>query len=285
MNTQPYIHDINPENFNTMVLDNSRRGPVMVFYWSPNAGPCMRLLPRLVKLCDDFGGRFFLTLMNTDTYQDFAKQQGVISIPTVRIYHREELAETVHGAYSEQFFRNIIEKYLPHAAQGGRLEVAKAYQQGALEKSVALMEISAKTAPDDHRIRLDQAKVLVQQGNHAQALAVLETLPNSAFNDPEIDLLVTHLRFIQIAQQAPSIDALKQALEVNPNDMHLRYQLSAGLLMQDDYSGALQQLSEIVDNESPLKEQARRGMLAIFALLGPDHELCKRFARGQRPSP
>ncbi len=285
MNTPPYIRDINPENFNTMVLDNSRRGPVMVFYWSPNAGPCMRLLPRLVKLCDDFGGRFLLTLINTDTYQDFAKQQGVISIPTVRIYDREQLAETVHGAFSEQMFRNIIEKYLPRAAQGDRLEAAKAYQQGALEKSVALMDHAAKTAPDDHRIQLDQAKILVQQGNHAQALEVLETLPTSAFDDPEIDLLATHLRFVQIAQQAPSVDALRQALGVNPNDMHARFQLSAGLLMQDDYSGALEQLSEIAGNESPLKEQARRGMIAIFALLGPDHELCKRFAPVQPSSP
>ena len=256
----------------------------MVFYWSPNAGPCMRLLPRLVKLCDDLGGRFLLALMNTDSHQDFVKQQGVISIPTVRIYHRAKLAETIHGAYSEQLFRNTIEKYLPLTARRGRWETAKAYQQGTFDGSVAIMDHAAKTSPDNHRIRLDQAKVLVRQGNHAQALAVLEKLPNSAFNDPEIDLLATHLQFIQIAQQATSTDALKQALETNPNDMHSRYQLSACLLIQDDYSGALEQLSEIVKrNESPLKEQAHRGMLAIFALLGPDHELCKRFKSVQHP--
>jgi putative thioredoxin len=284
MNTPQYIHDISPETFNTIVLDNSKRGPVMVFYWSPNAGPCMRLLPRLIKLCDDFGGRFLLTLMNTDTYQDFAKQQGIISIPTVRIYHREKLAETVHGAYSEQMFRNTIEKYLPRAARRDRLEAAQAYQRGAMEQSVALMDHAAKTMPDDHRIRLDQAKVLVQQGNYAEALDVLEKLPNSAFNDPEIDLLATHLRFVRTAHQAPSVDTLKQAVESNPNDLRSRYQLSACLLVQDDYSGALEQLSKIVENESPLKEPAHRGMLSIFALLGPDHELCKRFARAHPPS-
>lgn len=285
MNTPQYIHDINPDNFNTMVLDNSRSGPVMVFYWSPNAGPCMRLLPRLVKLCDDFGGSFLLTLMNTDTYHHFAKQQGVVSIPTVRIYHREKLVETVHGAYSEQLFRNTIEKYLPRTAQRDRLEATKAYQHGALDESVAIMDHVAKTAPDDHRVRLDQAKILVRQGNHARALEVLEKLPNSAFNDPEIDLLATHLRFIQIARHAPSIIALKQALELNPNDPHSRYQLSACLLVQDDYAGALEQLSEIAESESSLREQARRGMLSIFALLGPDHELCKRFKRVQRATP
>ncbi len=257
----------------------------MVFYWSPNAGPCMRLLPHLVKLCDDFGGRFLLTLMNTDTHRDFARQQGVISIPTVRIYHREKLAETVHGAYSEQFFRNTIDKYLPRVAQRGGLQAAKAYQKRALDESVVIMDHAAKTAPDDHRIRLNQAKVLVQQGNHAQALEVLEKLPRAAFKDPEIDLLAAHLRFIQIAHQAPSIDTLKQALEVNPNDPHSRYQLSACLLMQDDYAGALEQLSEIAESESPLKEQARRGMFSIFALLGPDHELCRRFKSVQHTTP
>lgn len=282
MSTPQYIHDINPQNFNTMVLDNSRRGPVMVFYWSPNAGPCMRLLPRLVKLCDDFGGRFLLTLMNTDDFQDFVKQQDVISIPTVRIYHHEKLAETVHGAFSEQLFRKTIEKYLPRTAQQVRLDAAGAHRQGALDESVALADHAAKTAPDDHRTRLDQAKALVRQGNYSRALDVLQTLPNSAFSNPEIDLLATHLRFIRAAQQARSTDALKRAIALNPNDMHSRFELSACLLVEDDYAGALEQLSEIEEDESPLKEQARRGMLAIFAILGPDHDLCKRFERVQR---
>ncbi len=273
-----YIHDIKPEDFAAMVLENSRRGPVMVCYWSPNAGPCMRLLPTLVKLCDDFGGRFLLTLLNTDDYREFAKRQGVISIPTVRIYHLEKLAETVHGAYSEQLFASTINKYLPVAVQE-QIRAANAYRQGALDRSASLMERAARTAPQKHRIRLDQAKILVQQGRHTQALEVLEGMPEEAFDDPEIDLLAMHLRFIDTAQQAPPIDALKQAVAKNSHDAHSRYQLSACLLMQDDYSGALEQLSEIAQKESPLKEQARRGMLAIFALLGPDHELCKRFAR------
>lgn len=257
----------------------------MVLYWSPNAGPCMRLLPRLVKLCDDFDGRFLLTLINTDNHQDFVQQLGVFSIPTVHIYSHEKLEETVRGAYSEQLFRNTIEKYLPVATRPDRVEAAKAYRQGAWDKSVALMDHAAKIAPDDYRIRLDQAKILVRQGHHFQALDVLEKLPRDAFNDPEIDLLATHLRFIRTAQEAPSTDALKRWLEDNPNDMHSRYQLSACLLVQGDYAGALEQLSEIAGNESPLREQARRGMLSIFALLGPDHVLCKRFKRMQHPSP
>ncbi len=257
----------------------------MVFYWSPNAGPCMRLLPRLVKLCDDLGGRFLLTLLNTETHQHFAKQQGVISIPTVRIYSNEKLAESVHGAYSEQVLRKTIEKYLPYATPRGQAEATKASQQGTFDNVMTHMERTAETPPADHRFRLDQAKILVQKGNHAQALQVLETLPKSAFDDPEVDLLANHLRLICVAQQAPAIDALKRAVETNPKDVHARFQLSACLLTRDDYSGALEHLAEIANDTSALTEQARRGILAILALLGPDHELCKHFQNVQRSTP
>ena len=49
----------------------------------------MMLLPRLVKLADDYSGRFLLTLLNCDQYKTFSKEQGVISIPTVQIYVRK----------------------------------------------------------------------------------------------------------------------------------------------------------------------------------------------------
>lgn len=52
-NNPPYIFEANPSNFKTLVLENSEKGPVMVYYWSPRAGPCMKLMPRLIRLADE----------------------------------------------------------------------------------------------------------------------------------------------------------------------------------------------------------------------------------------
>jgi thioredoxin-like negative regulator of GroEL len=73
-----------------MVLQNSGKGPVTMYCWPSNAGPCMMLLPRLVKLAVAYSGRFLLTLLNCDQYKLFSKDQGVISIPTVQVYVRDD---------------------------------------------------------------------------------------------------------------------------------------------------------------------------------------------------
>ena len=69
-----YITDCTRENFSQRVLANSAKGPVLVNYWSPRAGPCLMLLPRLVKLAGEFSGRFLLVLVNTDELGPLARR-------------------------------------------------------------------------------------------------------------------------------------------------------------------------------------------------------------------
>ncbi len=65
----PLIFDGTEENFEALVLENSILGPVLVNYWSPKAGPCLRLYPVLDKLIHEFGGKFLLVNVNTDKHR------------------------------------------------------------------------------------------------------------------------------------------------------------------------------------------------------------------------
>ena len=100
----------------------------------------------------------------------------------------EKLAETVRGSYSEQLFRGVVEK-LPRTASHIRTEAARAYGTCAMDKCLSLIKQTAQAAPDDYRLALDQAKVLVQQGHYVEAAKLLGSLPDDAHQDPEIELL------------------------------------------------------------------------------------------------
>jgi len=80
MATTPHVIEGSAELFPPLVLENSERGPVLVYYWSPRAGPCMMLMPRLLKLAGEIGGRFLLVLLNTDEFGQLSRSQGVVSI-------------------------------------------------------------------------------------------------------------------------------------------------------------------------------------------------------------
>ena len=74
MNLLPYVFDASRENFDGLVLGNSARGLVLVHFWSPKAGPCMVLMPRLVKLATEYGGKFLLVMLNTDELGALARE-------------------------------------------------------------------------------------------------------------------------------------------------------------------------------------------------------------------
>ncbi|WP_424946653.1 tetratricopeptide repeat protein [Candidatus Spongiihabitans sp.] len=256
MTGQNYIFDITPQSFNAMVLENSIKGPVLLYHWSEHAAPCMKLLPRLVKLADDYGGRFLLMLIDTDRFKNFSNDQGVISIPTVQVYFREKIIDTIHGAYSEKHFRSAIEKALPRPRH--------ALISGSSERS-------------RFRAQLDKAKRWVENGEVLKAAAILDKLPAQAMQDPEIELLYTHLDMIRMAQLAPDLKTLQKNLIENPDDAEVKFKMAARHLVNDEFDAALQTLTSLRESENHrVKSRAIRSTMAIFALLGESHPLVKK---------
>jgi thioredoxin-like negative regulator of GroEL len=68
-----YVFDATANNFRALVLANSDKGPVVVNFWSPRAGPCLMLMSRLLKLADEFRGRFLLVRLDTDAFGRLAQ--------------------------------------------------------------------------------------------------------------------------------------------------------------------------------------------------------------------
>ena len=97
----PYIHAANSDNFKSMVLDNSRKGPVLVNFWSRKAGPCLRLYPVLDKLVHQLKGRFLLVNIDVDNEFVVTREYGIKSVPTLKLFRNGVVVESKHGYQSE----------------------------------------------------------------------------------------------------------------------------------------------------------------------------------------
>ncbi len=73
-------------------------GPVMVEFFSPRCGHCLRLAPILNELASVYAGRVKFVLLNIDQEQKIASQQGVNGTPTLVFYNRGKLVDRVVGA-------------------------------------------------------------------------------------------------------------------------------------------------------------------------------------------
>lgn len=280
MKKSPFVFDATPANFNKLVLENSDKGPVLVYYWSPRAGPCMILLPRLIQLVTEYGGKFLLVMLNTDEHGRMAKDQGVNSVPTVRFYRNGQLVDTIRGAESNQAFRRILDKFVARESDVAHAISLRAYQEGDVERACALLAKAALDEPANPRIPVDLAKLLVVKGDYAQAEALLKKLPAEIREDAEIAALLAHVGFLCVAQNAPGVEVLEQKIAANPADSEARYSLAALKLLHDDYEGAMLQLLEIVRHDRSFRNNAgRKGLIAVFNILGKTGENNELVAR------
>jgi putative thioredoxin len=278
MGVSPYVFDASAENFRALVLGNSDKGPVLVNYWSPRAGPCLMLMPRLVRLATEFSGRFLLVMLNTDELGQLAREHGVASIPTLKVFRRGQAVDTLHGAESETILREFITRHVAREAETKYTAAILAYQRGDLDQAVTQAAEAALAEPDNPRLVLDLVKLLVLQRRYAQADSLLKSLPAETRGLPEVRHLSAHVNLIRGAQDAPPPETLMKAIAADPDDLEARYRLSAIMLNRDEYELAMMHLLEITRRDSALHHQAGRdGLLAIFALLGENDERVHRY--------
>jgi len=278
MATTPHVIEGSAELFPRLVLENSERGPVLVYYWSPRAGPCMMLMPRLLKLAGEIGGRFLLVLLNTDEFGQLSRSQGVVSIPTVKVYRHGKAVDTLHGAESEDTVRAFIRKHLDDPSTTLLQKALATHASGDTAGAARLAAEAALANPQDTRIPLQLAKMLVLQKRYAQADDLLQALPPEARDDPELHRFAAHVSILRTAQEAPPKDQLVNTIATNPDDLEARYQLSAVHLVADELEPAMEQLLEIARRDRAFRNDAgRAGLQALFELLGDNDERVVRY--------
>jgi putative thioredoxin len=268
MSLSPYVFDATRENFDSLILGNSMRGLVLVNFWSPKAGPCMLLMPRLVKLAAEYGGRFLLIMVNTEELGQRARGLGVTSVPTVKFFLRGEVVHTIHGAEGDATFRTALARFLASDQDRLRMSALRMHQAGDTEGAIALLARIAVEDASDLAVAADLAKLLTLAGRPHEALSLLAALPPSARSQSDIGGLLAHLELIEAANQEHA-DADTPAARLTH---------AAQALFEDQPEQALAELLELTRHAPAYRDDiGRRAMLALFGMLGGEHELTRRF--------
>jgi len=278
MALSPHVFDASAENFNRLVLENSHKGPVLVHFWTPKAGPCFILMPRLVKLAGEYGGKFLLVMLSADELPELARRFGVNSVPTVKFFWRGEVAHTIHGADPDSSFRDVLDRFIAGDANRAHALGVAAWQAGKVSQARMLLANAALAEPDNLAIPRDLAKLLWAEGDAEQALKLLDSLPPEAQAAPEIAPLHAHLNLAEAARQAPPLAELDTHLQHHPDDLDARYQRAAQRLAVDDFAAAMEELLAIARTDRSFRHDVgRTSLLALFDLLGSAHPLTRQY--------
>ena len=274
----PYIFEGSAENFNALVLGNSNQGPVLVNFWSPKAGPCLRLYPLLDKIIHEFAGKMLLVNINTENQFGTAKEYGVNSVPTLKLFTQKQITETIHGFKNETELREILGRYI---ADESDLIIAKAFELNRTDnkkRSYQLLADAASQNVDNLRFPLTLAKLLLRDNELQKAFELLNSLPAAFKTTEQVSTLFAHISFLLAAQDPADIATLESRLENDANNLSLYFTLAAKNLVRDDYENALKYLLVILRKDSEFNDGiARKGIRAIMQLLNSQDPLVVKY--------
>ena len=273
-----YLYEGTGENFTELVLANSRKGPVLVDFWAPWAGPSQRQREILTRLVQRHGGRFLLVTVNTDRQKSLAREYGVSSLPSLRVFRHGRVVDAFHGMQTQADYEALIDRHLGLAGTAAQRAALKAWQAGDSGSALQVLAEAAVADPEDLSLPAMMARLLLRLGRADEAARLLDALPGDARDTEEIAALRAHAEFLRAASHAPPSDLLDAAIAADPGDSDARWQRAALHLLADEYGPALQQLMEILRRDRHYRDDlARRGMLALFDVIEGQEALIKKY--------
>lgn len=273
------IIEINVENAQEFLIDESFKRLVVVDFWAEWCAPCKTLMPILEKIAVEYSGAFLLAKVNADEMNMIASQFGVRSLPTVMVLKNGQPVDGFSGALPEIQVRELLEKYLPKAWEQ---PLAEAMQFILADDHSSALPLLRRAYDESKRLAsiaylLAESNIALNRLDSAESiLSTIKIVDRDVHYAQLIDLIVLRKQ----AAKTPELLALEAAHTREPANLDIGYQLALQYSQEKNYRPALELLIDILRKNLSFGDgQARKTLTEILVALGKGDPLAIEFQR------
>lgn len=277
--TSAHIVNIDYNNAQQYLIDESKQRPVLVDFWADWCGPCKSLMPILEKLAHEYNGAFLLAKVNADEMQAIAQQFGVRSLPTVMLMQNGQPVDGFVGAQTESHVREMLDKVLPKPWDGMLQDAQALMAEGNFLGAVDVLKTAYQQSQQRADIACHLAHCQAEIGKLDDAEAVLGAI-SMVDRDQYYAQVNALVELKREASDTPEIRLLQEQLQASPDDLSLKYQLAIQLSQAARQEEALELLYSVLQKDKEFADNAaRRAYLDILKTLGPKDAVAIAFQR------
>ena len=256
------------DNFEIDVLERSYKVPVLVDFWAEWCGPCRVLGPVLEKLADENKDRWALVKLNTDKHPELSARYGIRSIPNVKLFVDGKVVDGFIGALPENMVTGWLSKALPGKYHNQVKNAEHLLDEGGIvEAQKILEEVVGAEESNDLAITL-LARTYVFSDPH-KALEIVDRIgPTSEYSDIAEAIKTFGEMFLYLEDSKP----LKEGA------VRGRYLSGIKSLRSQNFTDALDSFIDVIRKDRYYdNDGSRKACIAIFRLLGEDHEITRKY--------
>lgn len=249
-------------DFQKEVIDKSREIPVVVDFWAPWCGPCKVLGPVLEELAGDNQGKWELVKVNSDEFPDLSAQFKIKGIPAVKMFDQGEVTAEFVGALPKVQIESWLEENIPDERKKVLKLLESQFSEGG--EITSKIEDFVNQNPD-----LDEGWILLSK--------------TQLFYHP--DKAVESLKHVKSVHKYPEIQDLQNLIdfmtcELAESALDTKIKEARTASSEKNFDLALERLIEVVMVDKSLcDEMPRRAAIALFHLLGDQHEITRKHRR------
>jgi putative thioredoxin len=269
------IKDVNEDTFMDDVIEASKSSPIVVDFWAPWCGPCKTLGPALEAEVKATNGKIKMVKVDIDQNQNLASQMRIQSIPAVFAFVDGQPIDGFMGAKAPSELKVFIEKLLEKVTDDeGDLSEAIAVADEMLEAeefddAAETFEAILGEDPSSSLAFVGLFKSKMGAKKISDAKKMLEEIPDTLRNKPEILALQAQIELTNQAEGIGELNELRKLLSTDVNNHQVRFNLALALFTNGETSEAIQELLVIFRVDQDWNDDAARQQLfKFFDILG-----------------
>lgn len=252
------------ENYDQVVLQNSRHVPVLVLFWGAWALESVAMQETLEALAREFAGRFALAEVEANEHPELLKTLGVANLPALKVYRQGQIEFELEGQMFEAELRKVLRGLnIMHDYDRVREQAAEKQLAGDIAGAMTLLAQGFREFPGNGFIALDMVHIFLEIAEFEQARALFDKIP-AHFHKTELGMAAeTSLFFANKAMEYGTVGSVRQRYQDNENDFEARFAVALYVLAQSRFVDGMDLLLQLHRQAPEWNNEAARHTLSM----------------------